>query len=79
MAFALGELLGTDGEGDGQDSGHDNGDTTGEEDEDAVKTVAVLEAEAGVQAEDVGNDDARWTCQPCILRTLSNRDRGERE
>jgi len=55
--LVLGELLGTDGEGDGQDSGHGNGDTTNEEDEDVVETTAVTVAEASVKDEDLGEDE----------------------
>jgi len=53
----LGELLRTDGEGDGQDSGHGNGDTTNQEDEDVVETATVIVTEAGIQAENLCNDE----------------------
>lgn len=55
--LVLGELLGTDGEGDGQDSGHGDGDTTDQENEDVVETFTVREAEAGVEDEDLGDDE----------------------
>ena len=55
--LVFGELLGTDSEGDGQDSGHGNGDTTDRKDEDVVETTTVRVAEAGVQAEDLREDE----------------------
>ena len=55
--LVLRELLRTDGERDGKDSGHRNGDTTDQEDEDVVETAAVRVAEAGIQAENLGDDE----------------------
>lgn len=56
-SLVLGELLGTDGEGDGQDGGHGNGDTTNQEDQDVVETATVIVTEAGVEDEDFSNDE----------------------
>lgn len=55
--LVLGELLSTDGKGDGKDSGHGNGNTTDQEDEDVVQTATVLIAEAGIEDEDLSNDE----------------------
>ena len=56
-SLVLGELLGADCEGDGENRGHGNGDTADQEDKDVVKTAAVGVPEAGVQDENLGNDE----------------------
>lgn len=56
-SLVLGELLSTDGQGDGQDSRHGNGDTTNEQDKDVVETSSVLVSEAGVEDEDLEQDE----------------------
>lgn len=53
----LGELLGTDGEGDGRHNGHVDRDTTDQENQDVSETLTVREPEAGVQDEDLADDE----------------------
>ena len=56
-SLVLGELLGTDGEGDGQDGRHGNGNTTDQKDKDVVKTTSVRVSEVGVENEDLEQDE----------------------
>jgi hypothetical protein len=55
--LVLGELLGTDGQGDGQHGRHGDGDTTNEQDQDVVETVTVRVSEVGVEDEDLQEDE----------------------
>lgn len=56
-SLVFGELLSTDGESDGQNSGHGNWNTTDQEDEDVVKTAAVLVAETCIEYENLREDE----------------------
>ena len=55
--LVLGELLGTDGEGNGQDGGHGDWDTTDQEDEDVVETITVGVVVGGVEDENFEKDE----------------------
>lgn len=55
--LVLGELLGSDGEGDRENGRHGDGDTSDQKDEDVVESTAVRVLEAGVEDDDLEDDE----------------------
>ena len=67
--LVLGELLGTDGEGDGQGGRHGNSDATDQEDEYVVETIMVGVVVGGVEDEErvVSSWSTREAAGPKVL------------